>query len=392
MGFFGKAGFFGPLETFRGKYHPSVYAKYSRGGGYQNGVGTLGKAFAYTRPKFSGGGAADNSDPTAFDSSDPIFNQPRQQPRRPGQVEGALQAIQQWGQGPEGVSQRFANPGLWDIERASDSLQRTVDSDTADKIQKHTDKIADEVAPGLPSPKQRAKGGNVASGIESNARKYQKRPANSANNDPHSGYQAARGAGDYSFGPVTSRFSNEGAEITPHGHGEVKRRGGEGEDYLPSAQRRAYERDSRFARGGQAKMTPVWKDRPFAVSQNTKVGNGLKIHAPHSGSGLVMNIHLSDVGPHAISFHSGPEGYSGGVNLERMASHAMQADDRSQAFHPFQAPQVAAAAPNTFGGLLGQMPYSAGPAPNIPTPRPMMPRPQGMSAWNAEGVRTLARM
>ena len=73
-------------------------------------------------------------------------------------------------------------------------------------------------------------------------------------------------------------------------------------------------------------MTPAWKDHPYPVAQRTQ--KGLKIHAPHSGEGLVMNIHLSDVGPHAISFHSGPDGYSGGVDSSRMvqrqASHALQ--------------------------------------------------------------------
>ena len=46
------------------------------------------------------------------------------------------------------------------------------------------------------------------------------------------------------------------------------------------------------------------------------------------------------------------------------------------------APQLGlqAAGPGAFGAMLGQMPYDAGPQPNIPTPRPMMPRPQGMSA------------
>jgi transcription elongation factor len=69
--FIGKQGFFGPLKPFTGAYHHSVYQRYSpqryspqryspqrysRGGGGENAVGTLGKAFAYKRPGFSDGG------------------------------------------------------------------------------------------------------------------------------------------------------------------------------------------------------------------------------------------------------------------------------------------------------------------------------------------------
>jgi len=42
------SGFFGKLKPYTGAYHPSVYQRYSRGGGA--GWGTLGKAFAYKRP------------------------------------------------------------------------------------------------------------------------------------------------------------------------------------------------------------------------------------------------------------------------------------------------------------------------------------------------------
>ena len=62
MSFIGKNGYFGALTPYTGPYHPSVYRKYSRGGGSVNGTGTLGKAFAYTRPRFSDGGGADDSD------------------------------------------------------------------------------------------------------------------------------------------------------------------------------------------------------------------------------------------------------------------------------------------------------------------------------------------
>ena len=79
-----------------------------------------------------------------------------------------LRAQQQWGQGIGGVSQRFANPGLYDIQIASNELQQTADPDTADKIQKYTDNITNKAAadpdtPGLASLK-RAQGGNVMAG------------------------------------------------------------------------------------------------------------------------------------------------------------------------------------------------------------------------------------
>jgi hypothetical protein len=72
-------------------------------------------------------------------------------------------------------------------------------------------------------------------------------------------------------------------------------------------------------------MTPAWKDRPFAVSHNTRVGHGLRINAPHPGHRLVLNIHLSNVGPHALSLS-----HSGGVDasrmVERMAAHRLAAE------------------------------------------------------------------
>ena len=58
---------------------------------------------------------------------------------------------------------------------------------------------------------------------------------------------------------------------------------------------------------------------------------GLKINAPHSGEGLLMNIHLSPVGPHALSLTHG-----GGVNVERMAERNLQSDARMPATNPFR--------------------------------------------------------
>lgn len=49
-------------------------------------------------------------------------------------------------------------------------------------------------------------------------------PENNANNDSNSGYQAARGGGDYSWGPVPSDWDSNGAELYPMAHNETKRR------------------------------------------------------------------------------------------------------------------------------------------------------------------------
>jgi hypothetical protein len=159
------------------------------------------------------GGQAD--DPTQFDSSDPIFNQPQQQQRQPGQVEGMMKAINQWGQGPSGVSQRFANPGLYDIERASYELQQNVDSDTAEKLQKHTNKMIDDVqnsdTPGLPPGLKRAQGGNVMATKQSERFNPYKRPSHNSprTNDPGSSYQPARGGGTYTWGKYHSVFQTK---------------------------------------------------------------------------------------------------------------------------------------------------------------------------------------
>src|SRR5215470_10500666 len=40
----------------------------------------------------------------------------------------------------------------------------------------------------------------------------------------------------------------------------------------------------------------------FLWSPYLRVGNAMHIAAPHPGQGLVMNIHLTDVGPNALHF------------------------------------------------------------------------------------------
>jgi hypothetical protein len=122
---------------------------------------------------------------------------------------------------------------------------------------------------------QLAQGGNVPG--NNVLPRYAKQPVNNASNDPGSS-------------------------------------GGQDEDYLRPAQRRAYESHERFRRGGAAKITPAWTDRPYHVKQRLARGSGApRIHVDHPGSGLVMSIHLSDVGPHAITL-----GDHGGVDSSRM--------------------------------------------------------------------------
>ena len=95
MSFIGKNGYFGALTPYTGAYHPSVYRKYSRGGGAASGGYRLGNAFAYTRPRFSDGGEAGAGDPYDSDIQNIEASTQPQQPRQPGQVEGMLRAQQQ---------------------------------------------------------------------------------------------------------------------------------------------------------------------------------------------------------------------------------------------------------------------------------------------------------
>ena len=78
--------FFGKLKPYSGAYHPSVYAKYSRGGdASRNGTGTLGAAWAYKRPQFDSGGVANDSDDPADDQIAQIVQATTpQQQRQPG--------------------------------------------------------------------------------------------------------------------------------------------------------------------------------------------------------------------------------------------------------------------------------------------------------------------
>jgi hypothetical protein len=93
-----KPNFFGPLGRI-----PAAYLR----GGAANGTGTLGKSFAYKRPQFDDGGAVDDSNPYGdpVDQINQVFAQQRQQQRQPGQVEGTMKALNQWGQGPSGYGQ-----------------------------------------------------------------------------------------------------------------------------------------------------------------------------------------------------------------------------------------------------------------------------------------------
>jgi hypothetical protein len=74
------------------------------------------------------------------------------------------------------------------------------------------------------------------------------------------------------------------------------------------------------------RITSAWE------SKSPRVGK-LHVGAPHSGEGLVLNVHLSPVGPHALSLTN-----SGGVNVERMAQRNLQSDAPMPATNPFEKP------------------------------------------------------
>jgi hypothetical protein len=67
MSFIGKHGFFGALKPADPHYaryaldpaYAKFVDKYARGGGSENAVGTLGRAFAYRRPKLDDGGSVE---------------------------------------------------------------------------------------------------------------------------------------------------------------------------------------------------------------------------------------------------------------------------------------------------------------------------------------------
>jgi len=62
----------------------------------------------------------------------------------------------------------------------------------------------------------------------------------------------------------------------------------------------------------QAASTPETVLNVSVKTWQGRLAQPSRIHVPHSGQGLVMTIHLNDVGEHAISL-----GNSGAVNVER---------------------------------------------------------------------------
>ena len=81
MSFFGRFFGAGKVQPFTGNYHTSVYQRYSRGGGSENAVGTLGKAFAYKRPKLAQGGNVATGKMT--ERNNPYKRAPKNAPARP---------------------------------------------------------------------------------------------------------------------------------------------------------------------------------------------------------------------------------------------------------------------------------------------------------------------
>ena len=66
------------------------------------------------------------------------------------------------------------------------------------------------------------------------------------------------------------------------------------------------------SRRAQAASTPETVLNVSVKTWQGRLAQPSRIHVPHSGQGLVMTIHLNDVGEHAISL-----GNSGAVNVER---------------------------------------------------------------------------
>src|SRR5262249_28750148 len=148
-------------------------------------------------------------------------------------------------------------------------------------------------------------------------------------NDSGSTYQSARGSNDYSWGKKTSR-NNHAAQIDPTGHSETTRRSGMTDDYLTPAQRRAYESQARFAKGG--KITPAWTDRPYHVKQRMAHSNSPRIHAEHSGEGLVLNIRSVRCGPPCDNPRP-QRRVDASRMVQRQASHALQSYGHPTPFH-----------------------------------------------------------
>ena len=339
------SGFFGKLKPYTGAYPPSVYAKYSRGGG--TALGTLGKAFSYKRPAFDAGGAADDSsDPIA--QIDAALASPQQQ-RQPSMGEQYLKFAQQWGGGPEGVNQRFSGGSPYDIARASDDLSQ-LDEDTREKVAKYAEKAQDEINDELASKEpglNYARGGNAFVNFWNATKKIRRRGGKAVEdyarggnvsqqladrylrqNIGGSGIHPTKDLPDYDEEPQnTASNDSHQAYTAPHSGDQLPLKSSHGS------------RGTGFARGGST------------VKQRNRIGKGMHIAAPHSGEGLVMNIHLSNVGPHALSLT-----HSGGVNVERAASRALQSYGHPQPFHPMPASQLGlqGAPGGGFGQMLGQ--------------------------------------
>jgi len=185
MSFIGRNGFFGALKPANPHYaryalNPS-YAKfvdkYSRGGGSENAVGTLGRAFAYRRPQFDDGGVAHmaaGGNPLALDNPMQYANPVT----KLGPLEFNDIAAKGYGDAPD--------PSLIMMQNAL----------------------------------KRAQGGNVTGNDV--LPEYSEAPHNGPDNDVDSGHVAARGgSAAYHWGKVSPRFSNFGAEIEPHGRGDT---------------------------------------------------------------------------------------------------------------------------------------------------------------------------
>ena len=103
-------------------------------------------------------------------------------------------------------------------------------------------------------------------------------------------------------------------------------------------------------------MTQPWRDRPPHIKQRLARGSGApRIHVEHPGGGLVMSIHFSGVGPHAISLAiAAALTHRAWCNVRRpmLCGHPTP-------FPVMHAPQIGPQAAPGFGQVIGQA-HSAG--------------------------------
>ena len=142
---------------------------------------------------------------------------------------------------------------------------------------------------------------------------YDEAPTNSANNDQDSHGVSARGSGDQL--PLKSRQGSRGTGFA---------RGGSTVNKNPYATPLPDGHALPPSISVKHRATP----NVMAAWTTKQRGKVMRIATPHPAEGLVLNVHLSPVGPNAVSLT-----HSGGV---KMAERNLQSDARMPAINPFQ--------------------------------------------------------